>query len=143
MSEQPIITDPRNTPIAKELEISWDEVWRSEDAMWVICQKTQRVLYANPAAIRANGDKPATEILNQEINALWEDEELARLTRQVNREMGWIHDDVNTGWRWKRNESDDGLIWTRQRTEFNVDYHKILYLGLDARFEHVKNAVPV
>lgn len=142
-SESQIITDAANIPFAKELEISWDEVNRSKDAYWVICQTTQRVLFANYAAILANGNKPPTDILNSEINALWEDEALAKLIGLVNRTNKWIENHTNTGYRWERNEHDGGLVWTRRKHEFNVDYHKITYLGVPARFEHVKDAVPV
>jgi hypothetical protein len=139
----PIITDPYNTPVAPELEISWDDCWNSPDAMWVVHQATQKVLYANPAAIAANGEKPAIEILNTEINVLWEDEELDNLTRLVNKLTGWLHGHSNIGYRWQRNSEDGGVIWTRKRHEFHVDYKKISYLGLECRFEHVKKALPV
>lgn len=142
-TNQPIITDPYNTPVASELEISWDEVYRSKDAFWVICQKTQRVLFASPAAIEANGNKPPTEILNTEINTLWEDEALDNLTRLVNLTNGWLHGHSNIGYRWQRNTEEGGVIWTRKKHEFHVDYHKINYLGLECRFEHVKAAIPV
>jgi hypothetical protein len=138
-----IVTDPYNTPVAPELDINWQDCWNSQDAMWVVHQATQKVLYANPAAIAANGNKPPTEILNAEINALWEDEALDSLTRLVNRTTGWLREHSNTGFRWQRNSEDGGVIWTRSRREFHVDYHKINYLGLECRFEHVKAALPV
>lgn len=140
-----IIIDPRNTPVAPEIEISWDHCWNSPDAMWVIHQATQKVLYANPAAYKANADKPPTEVLNTEINVLWEDEALDNLTRLVNKlnPNKWLEGHSNRGFRWARNTQEGGVIYTRRRHEFHVDYKKITYLGLECRFEHVKAAIPV
>lgn len=143
MTDQSIITDPYNTPVAPELDLNWQDCWTSPDAMWVIDQASQRVLYANPAAIAANGNKPPTEVLNNEINALWEDEALNSLTKLVNTTTGWLREHSNVGFRWARNEEDGGIIWTRKKHEFHVDYKKISYLGLTCRFEHVKAAIAV
>lgn len=147
-NNQEIITLPQrleNIGVAPEVEdISWDNFMRSNEAMWVIHNPTQRVLNANPAAIAANANKPATEILNTEINVLWDDDPLNDLTKLVNESSKWLRLHSNVGWRWKRNEGEGGLIYMRQRTEFWVDYKKITYLGLEnCRFEHVRAALPV
>ena len=137
------IIDPRNTPVAPELQISWDDCWKSPHAMWVICQKTQRTLYANPAAVAANGNRPPTDILNTDISVLWEDESLRKLTEQVNNANGWLTDHTNQGYRFQPNPEPGGVLWLRVPYEFNVDYLRINYMGVPARFEHVKNAVPL
>lgn len=134
-----------NISVAPEIEdISWDQFMRCNEAMWVIHNPTQKVLNANLAAIAANANKPAIEILNTEINVLWDDDPLNDLTRLVNESSKWLRLHSNVGWRWKRNQNQGGLIYVRQRTEFWVDYKKITYLGLeDCRFEHVRAALPV
>jgi hypothetical protein len=126
--------------ILPEQGITLADAYVNELPVWIIEQATQKVLFANPVALAAN-ERPPGDILGSEINALWEQETLEALTQLVNVDRA-VYNHTNTGYRWKRAKKGD-ILWTREKTEFNVDYFLTTYLGVPCRYELVRDAVPV
>lgn len=127
--------DPEINPTAYYSHLLFSN---TEEACWLIRQRDQKVLLANPVAIAAN-HKPADQILTQDISILWQEENLQALMRDLSdiRENATLSDHTNIGYRWQQ----EGGIWRRVRHEFNVDYTPCNWMGEICRFERVKNAV--
>lgn len=124
-------------PEDRDAELAEEAYSNKIKACWIIDQHTQEVLLANRVALDAN-HKPPREMLGKDISALWDENALQMLTEAVNNDRV-IYDHTNIGFRWAMEEDR----WFRKKHTFCVDYKLVNFLGRVARFEVVKEAVPI
>ncbi|MCT7982452.1 hypothetical protein NG796_04020 [Laspinema sp. A4] len=117
-----------NLPQTKP-EIDLNELYGTPHPIYITQMSDQKVLFANKIALDVN-KRTAGEMVGQEVTALWDDDVLTNLMKQLesDRELWQYH---YPGYRWAKEENSP--IWRRDRYMFVANYKVIEFLGTVCR----------
>lgn len=115
---------PRNLPLTNS-DIDLNELYGNPHPIYITQMSDQKVLFANQVALDAN-QRSAGEMVGQEVTALWDDDVLTNLMKQLESDRQlWQYN--YPGYRWTKEESSP--IWRRDRYMFVANYKLIEFLG--------------
>ncbi len=111
---------PQNHP-----DIDLNELYGTSHPIYITQMSDQKVLFANKVALNVN-KRTAGEMVGKEVTALWDDDVLNNLMKQLerDRELWQYH---YPGYRWAKEESSP--MWRRDRYMFVANYKLIEFLG--------------
>jgi len=123
--------------IIPELEIDLNSIYNNPLPVYINQLSDQKVLFANPAALKAQGKKPA-EFLGESAAALNEPEELEYRDSLIIKDS-FLNEYRYNALRWYK--EPETHLWRRKRMEFYSNFRKINYLGEPCRLAVVLEAV--
>ena len=136
-STQPILSRLSKNTLISEFDLDLNEIYNNPLPVYINQLSDQKVLFANPAALKAQGKKPA-EFLGESAAALNDPEELEYRDSLVIRE-GFINEYQYSALRWYRDPETN--FWRRKRMDFCSNFRQINYLGEECRLAIVLEAI--
>ena len=120
-----------------EIEVDLNLLYNNPLPVYINQLSDQKVLFANPAALKAQGKKPA-EFLGESAAALNDPEELEYRDSLVIKD-GFINEYQYSALRWYRDPETN--FWRRKRMNFCSNFRQINYLGEECRLAIVLEAI--
>lgn len=121
-------------------DIDFEAAHYDDCAIYITQMHDQTIVYANPAALRANSKAPE-EMIGKDCIALWDDEHLLYLCETLPN-AGHMTEHCYPGLRWVKDEKNRS--WRRDRYIFVSDYEYLPdHNGVPSRFCRIKQAVKV
>ncbi|MBD2180607.1 hypothetical protein H6S82_01980 [Planktothrix sp. FACHB-1355] len=129
-------SDPKNN-LLPELGFDLNELYCNPLPVYINQISDQRVVFANPAALAAQGKKPI-EFLGESAAALNDPDELERRDAMLIRD-GFLSEYQYNALRWYKDEETQ--LWRRKRMNFCSNFRRINFLGESCRLAIVLQAV--